>query len=328
MSNPAQPIYIIKKKVYAAGHHGGAWKVAYADFVTAMMAFFLVMWLMGTSDNVKKAVSGYFTDPSGAGKETGSGQAGAGEQLSLSKDDMPKLKEKIEAAMKEMPEFQQLKDQVKFTVTGEGLRIEMLETEKGMFFTSGSASPSSQGEELLLRMAGELGKLPNNIMIEGHTDAKPLGANGNPYSNWELSADRANSARRLMQKNGLRVDQVKQVRGYADQRLFKPDEPLAAANRRVSVIIQYLTPKAAPPDEKAKDHSGHKAGEKSDHGNGHAATHDAAPASAHNDSHGSSQTQASPQEDKGHANKEHGDKAHGTKHDEHKTDPPKAGGGH
>jgi chemotaxis protein MotB len=132
-----------------------------------------------------------------------------------------------------------MKDNVELTITDEGLRVELLETEKGMFFESGNAHPTSRGEDLLLRLAAELGKLPNTVLIEGHTDAKPYSANG-AYSNWELSADRANSARRLMQANGLRPDQVAQVRGYSDQHLRNPQDPMNATNRRISVIVKYL----------------------------------------------------------------------------------------
>jgi chemotaxis protein MotB len=235
------PIIIIKKKGGHGGHHGGAWKVAYADFVTAMMAFFMVMWLMNSTPQVKEAVAGYFNDPTGAGKDSGSGMQGAGESLSLSQDDMEQLKERLEQAMKESPELQKLKDQVDMTVTGEGLRIELLETEKGMFFDSGSPNPSLNGEELLVMMARELGQLPNDLLLEGHTDAKAFNNDG--YSNWELSADRANMARRLMEIEGLREGQVTQVRGFADRRLRKPDNPEDPSNRRVSVIVKYLEKK-------------------------------------------------------------------------------------
>lgn len=125
------------------------------------------------------------------------------------------------------------------TVTSEGLRIELLETEKGTFFNSGSSQPTPESRELLIKLAQELGKLPNKISIEGHTDAKPF-AGGGEYGNWELSADRANASRRLMQENGLRPDQVVQVRGYANQQLRKPDQPEDPSNRRVSLIVQYI----------------------------------------------------------------------------------------
>ena len=244
--NPQPPI-IIKKKAAPHGHHGGAWKVAYADFVTAMMALFIVLWLLNSSAKVRKAVAGYFVDPTGKGRQVGSGEAGTGESMALGKDDMSKLTQKLQDAMKEMPEFQQMKDQVQITVTGEGLRIELLETERGMFFDSGSPKPSKNGEELLVTLARELGKLENQVLLEGHTDAKPFAGDGR-YTNWELSADRANAARRLMQAGGLRADQVVQVRGYADQKLRKSDNPEDPSNRRVSVIVRYRN---APPDSAA-----------------------------------------------------------------------------
>ncbi len=244
-----QPLIVIRKVAAHGAHHGGAWKVAYADFVTAMMALFIVLWLLNSSEKVKKAVAGYFQDPTGYGRQVGSAEAGTGETLALARDDMARLGEKIEQAMKEIPEFQQIKDQVQITVTGEGLRIELLETERGMFFESGSPKPSGNGRDLLLTLARELGKLPNPILIEGHTDARPF-AGGGAYSNWELSADRANSARRIMQANGLRPGQVVQVRGFADQKLRKPDAPTDASNRRVSVIVRYRN---APPPAPVED---------------------------------------------------------------------------
>ncbi len=214
--------------------------MAYADFVTAMMALFIVLWLLSTNEKVKKAVSGYFQDPTGKGNLAGSTLAGTGEGTTVGKDDMAKLRDKIADAMKNLPEFKKIKDQVEMTVTNEGLRIEMLETEKGMFFESGNAEPTEAGRELLGRLSQELSHLPNRILVEGHTDNRPY-TGRTDYTNWELSADRANTARRLMQTTGLRQDQVGQVRGYADQRLRDQAHPEAASNRRVSVIVQYVT---------------------------------------------------------------------------------------
>ena len=251
------PVIVIKKKKGHAGHHGGAWKVAYADFVTAMMAFFMVMWLMNSTPQIKESVGSYFRDPTGSGKEAGSTMSGSGDGLELSKDDLNKLKDEIDKAMKKMPEFEQLKDNVSMTVTGEGLRIELLETEKGLFFESGNMKPSDQGEELLVLMSKQLGDLPNHLLIEGHTDSKPFKSEDG-YGNWELSVDRANAARKLMQANGLRPDQVVQVRGFADQKLRTTDDPHNASNRRISVIVQYLDAKPgegapeAPPAEETK----------------------------------------------------------------------------
>ena len=147
------PIIIIKKKISHGGHHGGAWKVAYADFVTAMMALFIVLWLLSSSEKVQKAVGGYFQDPSGNGKLMGSNMSGSGAGAAMALDDMDKLKEKLEEAMKAMPQFEKFKKNVQLIVTEEGLRIEMLESQKGMFFESGKPSPSSQGRELLTKLA-------------------------------------------------------------------------------------------------------------------------------------------------------------------------------
>jgi chemotaxis protein MotB len=241
----SRPIIIIKKKAGHGGHHGGAWKVAYADFVTAMMALFIVLWLLNTSKPVKEAVAGYFKDPAGTADKMGSTKVGTAEALAISKDDMPKLKEELEKAISKVPDFDKIKDQIEMTITPEGLRIELLETETGTFFELGSSNPNGNGKELLSVLAQELGKLPNHLSIEGHTDSKPY-TGRREYGNWELSTDRANAARRLMQHNGVGGDQVSQVRGYADQMLRKAGQPLDASNRRISVIVQNLERKPEP----------------------------------------------------------------------------------
>ncbi len=239
---PSTPIVIIRKKAGGhGGHHGGAWKVAYADFVTAMMALFIVLWLMSADKEVQEAISAYFNNPAGPGKLTGTAAAGLGNALEVPKEDMNKLADKIQQALLKVPNFRNLQDHVEITITSDGLRIELLETDAGMFFESGKPVPTESGSELLARLAGELGKLPNSLLIEGHTDSKPF-SKDDGYSNWELSADRANSARKLMQANGVRPEQVGQVRGFADRQLRHPEDPAAASNRRISVIVQYLPP--------------------------------------------------------------------------------------
>jgi chemotaxis protein MotB len=258
VQNPeTQPIIVIRKNVGHAGRHGGAWKVAYADFVTAMMALFIVLWLMNSSDQVKKAVAGYFRDPAGRGAGQGTGQAGLGEGIGVRKDDLNNLREKLDAAMKQAPKLAALKDQVRMTVTGEGLRIELLEKENGAFFDAGNAHPTGAGQDMLKMLAAEMGKLPNRLLIEGHTDARPF-AGAASYSNWELSSDRANSARRLMQASGLRPDQVAEVRGYADQRLRNPSNPSDPSNRRITVIVKYQPVAAAPEMAKSSAPLSHK----------------------------------------------------------------------
>jgi chemotaxis protein MotB len=233
---------IIKKKVSHGGHHGGAWKVAYADFVTAMMALFIVLWLLNSSEKVQKAVGGYFKDPSGTSTKVGTDMRGAAENFVLSKDNMEALKEQLQKTIREVPNFDKMKNNIDMTVTNEGLRIELTESATGTFFDSGSAKISKDGAELLDTLAGELGKLPNKLAFEGHTDSKQY-VEGSSYGNWELSADRANAARRLMTLKGIRADQVTQVRGFADQRLRKKDAPLDPSNRRISMIVQYLEKK-------------------------------------------------------------------------------------
>ena len=234
-----QPI-IIKKKGGHGGHHGGAWKVAYADFVTAMMALFIVLWLMNSSKPVQEAVGGYFRDPRGVAQKKGTALGGAGDAApAVKKEDMAKLKQDLLKAMEQVADFDKIKKQIEITVTPEGLKIELMENPNGTFFENGKAQPTPILQTLLKVLSVEVGKLPNRVSIEGHTDSKPF-SDSQTYGNWELSTDRANMARRLMQNSGLRPQQVVQVRGYADQDLRNPKQPEDASNRRVTLIVQYL----------------------------------------------------------------------------------------
>ena len=190
-----------------------------------MMALFIVLWLMNSSKQMQVAVGGYFQDPTGTSKQVGTDQSGSGENFTLSKDDMPKLKEELLKVTRQMPNFDALKNHIEMTVSSEGLRIELSESESGTFFAL---------------LAKELGKLPNRIFIEGHTDSKPFGK-GNNFTNWELSTNRANQCRQLMQANGVRADQISQVRGFADQSLRHPNHPEDPGNRRISLIVQHTT---------------------------------------------------------------------------------------
>lgn len=237
MASKSQPIVVIKKKTGHAVHRGGAWKVAYADFVTALMSLFIVLWLMGQSEKVKQAVAGYFNDPKGTAKLLGTTMSGTGAVAPENNENLKKLKEKLEAEIKAKKELLKLSKQIEITITPEGLRIELLEDKNGTFYQSGSAQLSANGQELLALLAGELKTLPNSLLIEGHTDATQYSTDAS-YSNWELSADRANSARRLMQQDGVRADQVTQVRGYADQFLRVKNNPYDPSNRRISILVK------------------------------------------------------------------------------------------
>jgi chemotaxis protein MotB len=221
MPNP--PIIVIKKN---SGHrvHHGAWKVAYADFVTAMMALFIVLWLLNSSKQVQDAVGGYFRDPAGTSKKAGSNLNGSGENIKLTKENMNHLKEELQKSIRSISDLEKLRKNIEITVTADGLRIELLESAKGTFFESGSSRLNESGKEMLVLLAQDLSSVPNHVSIEGHTDAKPYGERAN-YSNWELSADRANAARRIMQQAGLRRDQVSQVRGFADSVCATPPIP-------------------------------------------------------------------------------------------------------
>lgn len=248
MTSKPAPIIVIKKNTAHGGHHGGAWKVAYADFVTALMALFIVLWLMNQSEQVRKSVAGYFNDPRGTGNLMGTTMNGTGANAAAedqNKKRLEALKEKLEQEIQQKKELQQLSKQIEITINAEGLRIEMVEGKNGTFYESGSANVSPSGNELLCLLASELKTIPNDLLIEGHTDATPYSAEKG-YGNWELSADRANAARRLLQENGVRTNQVTQVRGYADQFLRVKNNPYDPSNRRVSILVRNGTNGAAP----------------------------------------------------------------------------------
>lgn len=231
-------IIIVRKKKGHGGHHGGAWKVAYADFVTAMMALFIVLWLMNASKQVQEAVGGYFKDPRGTAKVVGSNRDGSDRYVALKKEDMQKLKEDLLRSIHHIDQLDKLKNQIEITVTPEGLRIELMESAKGTFFELGSAQPTPALRGLLGVLTDQLAKLPNRIAIEGHTDSM-MYSTARTYDNWDLSSDRANEARRLMQSEGIRPDQISQVRGFADRQPRLPDHPEDPSNRRITLIVQY-----------------------------------------------------------------------------------------
>jgi chemotaxis protein MotB len=239
---------IVKKKRGHGGHHGGAWKVAYADFVTAMMALFIVLWIVGQSSAVKQAIAAYFKDP---GVFTSGKQAGLlpdaqkttalpppPVQVDKFAEEMEKLKTeagKIMEAIKSVPEFSKFTEKIQVSVTKEGMRIDLVEDSEGLFFDIGKAHIKPETVKLLKMIASRLTALQNNIAVEGYTDARPYVSKG--YSNWDLSTDRANSARKVLEENGLRRNQIIEVRGFADRKLRLPDKPMDYANRRVSILV-------------------------------------------------------------------------------------------
>jgi chemotaxis protein MotB len=251
-------IVVRKKKGGHAAHHGGSWKVAYADFVTAMMAFFLVMWIMGMDPAVKDMIQGYFNNPVGYNKthSGGANVVGTGNSpLSLDAKRLALLsretqRRRFEEARTEIlerlegtDELKALRAQVEIVITDEGLRIELVEAGDGeTFFAFGSASLKPGAARALALIARELAALPNDLMLEGHTDAAPYGRTG--YSNWELSVDRANAARRAMEGGGIEGGRVVEVRGYADRELRVPTNPLDPSNRRVSILLPFKDPQA------------------------------------------------------------------------------------
>jgi chemotaxis protein MotB len=233
----SEPLIVIKKRRrHAAVHHGGAWKVAYADFVTAMMSLFIVLWLTSSSDSVRRSVARYFNDPKGTSRLQGTNLQGSGHAIPLDRNGVQKLKQQLQAAAEQMPNFDRLKSQVEITAEQDGLRIELLEQPGGTFFESGSAQPTPALKSFLRAISPELGRLGNRISIEGHTDSVPY-SNDSSYTNWELSADRANAARRLMQSSGVLPGQVEEVRGFADQMPRTPGRPGDPSNRRITLIV-------------------------------------------------------------------------------------------
>jgi chemotaxis protein MotB len=228
------PVLILKKpRRHLPRHDSGAWKVAYADFVTAMMALFMVLWLLNGNADTRKKIGGYFINPTSVARPAARGP----KEVSQRGDEMLKLKQKLSQALS----TNDLPGQIDMAVTTEGLRIELVESDQGAFFESGRPRPTRVGRQMISLLAKELSKLPNQLTIEGHTDAKPFLDDGRGYGNWELSADRANAARQVMMAGGMDPDQVAQVRGSAGRNLRYPQLPENYSNRRISVIVQFVS---------------------------------------------------------------------------------------
>ena len=268
---------IIVKRIKKGGHaaHGGAWKIAYADFVTAMMAFFLLMWLLGsTTEGDKKGIADYFASPlklsllasgSGAGDAShvvkGGGedltrQAGQvkrgeveaqrktinlralkAEQVRAEKAKLEELKEKVEAKVAANPTLATLASQIKLDMVRDGLRIQIVDELERPMFDSGSAVVKPYMKTLLREIGSVLAEVPNHLTLEGHTDAQPFGGGDRGYSNWELSADRANASRRELMTGDLPENRLLRVQGLAASSPFDRKDPLSPANRRISIIV-------------------------------------------------------------------------------------------
>ncbi len=275
-----QPIIVKRVKRYAAGHHGGAWKIAFADFATAMMAFFLVLWLLSSATpEQKKAISGYFQDPVGftesaspyvidlggtpapapdktLNPEVKGAQAVDDTQADVEPVDAAQVetlaeqieRERLELLLQELqnkvnenPQLQRFKDQILFEITQDGLRIQIMDAANRPMFDLGSARLQPYFEDILLAMSDTIKAVPNKISVSGHTDAKPFVGRGD-FGNWELSAERANAARRTLVAGGYPDEQVARVVGYASSALFDRKDPLNPVNRRIDIIV--LTKKA------------------------------------------------------------------------------------
>ncbi|MCE2901254.1 MAG: flagellar motor protein MotB [Gemmatimonas sp.] len=256
-------IVIVKKKVGGGGgHHGGSWKVAYADFVTAMMAFFMVMWILGMDDKTKQAIEGYFANPVGYKKGFGAGSSPVSTGSAPSNLQKTPLRMIVRSAEQKQFEnlrriileklaasdsLRKLNALVDVQVTKEGLRIELVESGKGdVYFPIGSSRMNSATMLTLQLVGTELAQLSNPVVLEGHTDGAKFGKDA-AYTNWELSTDRANAARRVLESTGVDGSRVLEVRGYADTKPRVFDDPLAAANRRISILLPFTNvPESAP----------------------------------------------------------------------------------
>lgn len=238
-----------KKAAAHAGHHGGAWKVAFADFMTAMMALFLVLWLVSQADmKLKQSIAAYFRSP-GVFDTMQGGILSQAKKVSkepealTSKDDEQVLfsvAQTLQKKFESRPEFARIRDQVKIQVTEEGLKIEIVDKAEQVSFPSGSAKMTADSEALLKEIASAICSLPNQINIGGHTDSYVFPSSDNSYTNWELSADRANAARRVLEANCVKPEQVNRIVGFADTQPFVPGDKFAASNRRISITVLRL----------------------------------------------------------------------------------------
>ncbi|MCC7263087.1 MAG: flagellar motor protein MotB [Candidatus Latescibacteria bacterium] len=255
-----RPIVIKKIKKGHGGHHGGAWKLAYADYVTAMMAFFLLMWLLAmASPQTKQGLAEYFRDPA---KVSLTGGASTGDRTSLipgggesitremghgkktdtrnkqkEAEQLQQLKLELEQMIKKDPQLQQFKDQFKVEITEEGLRVQIVDQEGRPMFGVASSRMESYASEAIRKIAQTINQMPNKISITGHTDALPYSGGLSGYSNWELSADRANAARQAVVAGGLEAGKVLRVVGVGSSIPYNREDPFDSANRRISIII-------------------------------------------------------------------------------------------
>lgn len=254
---PKPPRRRVKKAKGHGGHHGGAWKVAYADFVTAMMALFLVLWLVSQADmKLKQQIAAYFRSPgvfdTMDGGVLSQAKKVSNEPTSLtSKDDEQALFSVAQALQEQFstrPEFEKYKDQVQISVTDEGLKVNLIDKADKVSFPSGSSDLTADASSILTEIARGVCSLPNKINIGGHTDSRVF-STANGYTNWELSADRANAARRVLEAGCVKPEQIRRIVGFADTEPLVPNDPYAPANRRISITVLRL----AQPDTKSSD---------------------------------------------------------------------------
>jgi chemotaxis protein MotB len=255
-----KPRVIIKKaKGHHGGHHGGAWKVAYADFVTAMMALFLVLWLLGASNSKEKAViAHYFREPGVFSGSRGIIPHGGEDKLGsgiIQAPTMDTIRSHLKENLAGLKDLVNIEDQVPITITPDGILIEMIDQEKQAFFEVNSANVKPIMRKILQALAAELKGTSNKLVIGGHTDARGF-QNDSFYSNWELSAARALNTRRALEELGVTSERFEQVAGFADRKLRVPSDPLASENRRISILIKKLErPDESKPEIVSKQES-------------------------------------------------------------------------
>jgi chemotaxis protein MotB len=241
-SKDERPKVIIKKaKGHHGGHHGGAWKVAYADFVTAMMALFIVLWVLGAADKKYKAgIAHYFREPgvfsgsSGVIPDGGQDKLGAG---IIAAPSLEVLQMHIQEGLSGLRELADVADQIPMKLTEDGLLIEVIDKDKQAFFDLSSATVKPLMRRVLAVIVKEIKDTPHELIIGGHTDARPF-QDEKYYSNWDLSTERALNTRRVLEDLGISSKRVEQVAGYADRQLRVPNDPLSSENRRISILIR------------------------------------------------------------------------------------------
>jgi chemotaxis protein MotB len=250
------PPVIKKIKKGHGGHHGGAWKVAYADFVTAMMALFIVLWVLSQGEKVQQAVAGYFKDPIGFSTKSKSLIDGKGpgpspfesnianevKMKELERSELKKMGEKLMEELSNDTDLAGFSNLVKIEIVKEGLKVELIDNANDIFFEVGTSELKPSAKKLLGKIGSEIAKLPNSLIVEGHTDSRQFNNSGTGFTNFELSSERALAAKRALVSGGIKENQIDEIRGYANKQLRNPNDPFSFVNRRISITVKFNKP--------------------------------------------------------------------------------------